>query len=135
MGIAEHAGERGGPIFVRREARAEPIDASLKAAVADPDQLVLAGTYEDAVVGYAAARVDPLHDGARLAVLTELFVEPEAREVGIGDALMAAVLAWASEHGCVGVDSIALPGDRETKNFFESNGLVARAIIVHKALP
>ena len=36
--------------------------------------------------------------------------------------------------GCFGVDSLALPGDRHTKNFFESFGLVARAIIVHRSL-
>jgi hypothetical protein len=33
------------------------------------------------------------------------------------------------------VDSLALPGDRHTKNFFEAFGLVARAIVVHKTLP
>jgi hypothetical protein len=34
----------------------------------------------------------------------------------------------------VGIDAVALPGMRETKNFFEAAGLVARAIVVHKAL-
>jgi hypothetical protein len=47
---------------------------------------------------------------------------------------MEAVLAWAGERGCVGVDALALPGSRETKNFFESFGLVARAIVVHRDL-
>ena len=40
----------------------------------------------------------------------------------------------APTQGCFGVDSLALPGDRHTKNFFESFGLVARAIIVHRSL-
>ena len=44
------------------------------------------------------------------------------------------ILAWARDHGCFGLDSLALPGDRATKNFFESFGLVARAIVVHKPL-
>ena len=47
---------------------------------------------------------------------------------------MDAVLAWAGEQGCVGVDALALPGDRATKNFFETFGLVARAIVVHRDL-
>jgi hypothetical protein len=47
---------------------------------------------------------------------------------------MDAVLAWCRECGCFGVDSLALPGNRETKNFFESFGLVARAIVVHRNL-
>ena len=38
----------------------------------------------------------------------------------------------AAAQGCFGVDSLALPGDRHTKNFFESFGLVARAIVVHR---
>jgi hypothetical protein len=47
---------------------------------------------------------------------------------------MEAVLAWCDERGCFGVDALALPGNRETKNFFESFGLVARAIVVHRRL-
>jgi hypothetical protein len=47
---------------------------------------------------------------------------------------MAALVEWCEGEGCSGVDSLALPGDRATKNFFESFGLVARALIVHKDL-
>ena len=50
-------------------------------------------------------------------------------------AMMEALVAWCRAQGCFGVDSIALPGDRHTKNFFESFGLVARAIVVHRSLP
>ncbi|MEZ5207350.1 MAG: hypothetical protein R2690_10330 [Acidimicrobiales bacterium] len=35
-------------------------------------------------------------------------------------------------HGAVTVSTPSLPGDRSTKNFFESFGLVARAIVVHR---
>jgi hypothetical protein len=48
---------------------------------------------------------------------------------------MEALVAWCGIAGCFGVDSLALPGDRHTKNFFESFGLVARAIVVHRKLP
>jgi hypothetical protein len=44
------------------------------------------------------------------------------------------VVAWCRAAGCFGIDSLALPGDRSTKNFFESFGLVARAIVVHRSL-
>ena len=54
--------------------------------------------------------------------------------MGVGEAMMELVLAWCDERGCRGVDSLALPGDRETKNFFERFGLTARAIVVHRAL-
>ena len=44
------------------------------------------------------------------------------------------IFPWAAEHGCRGIDAIVLPGMRESKNFFEMFGLVARAIVVHRAL-
>ena len=132
MAVAELAETKGGGIYVRREARPEPMEDGLAAAIADDSQLVLAGTIDDVVVGYAAVRVDRLHDGARLGVVTDIYVEPEAREVTLGETLMDAVIEWCTAQACVGVDSIALPGNRATKNFFESMGLVARAILVHR---
>ena len=73
-------------------------------------------------------------DGGVLGVLDDIYVEPEAREVGVGEALMDAVEAWCRGRGCIGIDSLALPGNRETKNFFETLRSVARAIVVHRSL-
>ena len=133
--IAELRSTKGGELWARHEARAEPVEQSLVADLTDDHTLVLAGTIDDAVVGYAVAATEALHDGSVLARVTDLYAEPEAREVGVGEMLLDAVIAWATEQGCVGVDSLVLPGNRETKNFFESFGLVARAIVVHRALP
>jgi hypothetical protein len=47
---------------------------------------------------------------------------------------MDEVIGWAQSHRCIGIDAMVLPGDRETKNFFEMFGLTARAIVVHRAL-
>ena len=44
------------------------------------------------------------------------------------------VLDWCRAAGCVGVDSLALPGNRHTKNFFETFGFKARALVVHRSL-
>ena len=132
--IAELAPTRGGAVWSRREARSLPAIDSIAAAHADPDQLVVVGTIDDSVVGYAAVRVELLRDGGALAVLDDLYVAAEGRGVGVGEAMMDLVLAWAEERGCIGIDSVALPGNRATKNFFESFGLVARAIVVHRPL-
>jgi ribosomal protein S18 acetylase RimI-like enzyme len=132
--IAELMPTKGGALWARREARSEPVDGSLGAALRDPGQLVLVGTIDDAVIGYAAVRTERLRDGAVLAVLDDLYVEPEARGVGVGEAMMDEVVSWSRAQGCVGIDGLALPGNRETKNFFESFGLVARAIVVHRQL-
>src|SRR4029077_14408963 len=102
--------------------------------LSDPDRLVLLGTIAGAPVGYTILSLQQLRDGYVLADLLEIFVEEDARDVGVGEALMAAVTDWAVEHGCDGIDARALPGDRATKNFFETFGLVARAITVHKDL-
>jgi GNAT superfamily N-acetyltransferase len=124
----ELAGLRGGEVWARQTRR--------DAGPAWPDDgLVLVGTIDEVVVGYAIVAVEPLADGGALAVLSDVYVEPEARGVGVGESLLDACLAWASERGCIGVDSVALPGMRDTKNFFEAAGLVARAIVVHKRLP
>jgi hypothetical protein len=47
---------------------------------------------------------------------------------------MELVLAWCRQHGCRAIDSLALPGMRESKNFFERFGLKTRQLIVHRAL-
>jgi ribosomal protein S18 acetylase RimI-like enzyme len=133
--VAELSETKGGAVWARREGRVEPFDDSLRAEIDDPAVAILVGTIDDIVVGYAVASVEVLPDGGKLARLTDLYVDAEAREVGVGELLLDTVLSWAAEGGCFGIDSIVLPGNRETKNFFESAGMVARAIIVHRPLP
>jgi ribosomal protein S18 acetylase RimI-like enzyme len=132
--VEEQLPTRGGALWAAREARALPPDDALAASVADPEQLVLVGEWEGVVAGYAAAHLEALRDGTVLAVLTDLYVEPAVREVGVGEALMDGVLRWAAARGCRGVDALVLPGNRATKNFFEGFGLVARALVVHRPL-
>jgi len=92
------------------------------------------GDLDGAKVGFAAARLTELTDGTSLAEIDALYVLPEARGVGLGEALMDEVLAWAADAGAAAVDAVALPGDRVTKNFFERYGLTARALQVHRRL-
>jgi GNAT superfamily N-acetyltransferase len=134
LAIEELRPSKGGAMWSRREARAEPVAESLAAALEAEDQFVVVGTVDDAVMGYAVVRIEVLRDGDRLGVVDDIYVEPGARAVGVGEAMMDAVLDWCRDHDCIGVDSLALPGNRETKNFFESFGLVARAIVVHRSL-
>lgn len=116
------------------DARTVPYEARLEQELADPDVLVLAGTLDDAVVGYAVVHLEALADATTLGIIDDLYTEPDARSVGVGEEMMKALLAWCRARGCRGVDGRALPGDRHTKNFFEANGLVARAIVVHRSL-
>ena len=132
--VAEQSGERGGAVWSQRETRALPALPSLRVALGDPDQLVLAGTIDGFTVGYGVVGLETLRNGDVLGVVTDLFVEPEARGVGVGEALIGQVLRWCEQHRCVGVDAMALPGNRNTKNFFETFGFTARALIVHRRL-
>ena len=132
--IAELRQGKGGEVWARHLARRTPYEAELRQQIADDRHQVLVGTVDDVVMGYAVATIEELADGGRLGVVTDLYTDAGAREVGIGEAMMESLVDWCREQGCFGVDSLALPGDRHTKNFFESIGLVARAIIVHRSL-
>jgi GNAT superfamily N-acetyltransferase len=130
---AEAREKRGGPLFVDDGLRGEPLE-ELVPEVPSPDRLVLVGTIDDVIVGYAILHVRPLRTGECLGVVEELYVDPEARGVSVGETMMDQLVEFATEQGCIGLDSFALPGDRQTKNFFETFGLVARGIVVHRSL-
>lgn len=115
---AEMVPVRGAEQFLRAEGVAERDDA-----------VVVVGTIDDAVVGFGAFVVD----GDR-ALLAELFTHPRARGVGVGHAVLSEVRRLARGRGCVELDSFALPGDRDTKNFFESHAMKSRLLIVHGSL-
>jgi len=132
--IEELTAQRGGAVWRRAQARPVPPDASLQADLDDPDAHVVVGTIDGTPVGYGVVHADELADGSRLGVISDLYTDEGAREVAVGEQVMGALIDWARARGCFGVDSLALPGDRETKNFFESFGLVARAIVVHRRL-
>ncbi len=132
--IAELETMRGGAVWRRFQGRPEPVDASLADALVDPHQEVVVGSIDGTTVGYGVVRVEGLADGGQLGVIEDLFVDPAARGVGVGEAMMEHVLAWCEGRECIGVDALALPGHRDTKNFFETFGLTARAIIVHRSL-
>ncbi len=125
---------RGAALLFLREVRRHPVGQSLTEEICDPDRTVWVGTIDQFVVGYAAARIDELPAGDRLGVIEDLFVESEARSVGVGEVLANSIVAWFEDHGCSGADALALPGARATKNFFEESGFTARLLVMHKRL-
>ena len=125
----EQADHRGGPLLVARHCRAEPLELAFAEALEDPTTGLWAGVIDGVPVGYALTSAD-----GDVAVIEELHVEAEARAVGVGEAILDAVVAWAKELGCTGIDAFALPGARATKNFFETFGLTARLLVLHRDL-
>jgi GNAT superfamily N-acetyltransferase len=98
-------------------------------AWAAPDAITHVAHIDEVLVGYLVAGVD----GA-LARILDVYVTPEARELGFGDELLAATLAAARAAGATTLDGEALPGDRDTKNLYERAGIKARLITVSTPL-
>lgn len=131
----EIADERGAALLLRQEGfSTSAFEASIRAGLHREDALIVSGTYDGVVFGYSAAEIEVLEDGGLLMGVTDFIVEREIRKSGIGEAMMNLLLDEARSRKCLGIDSRALPGDRNTKNFFESFGLKARMLTVHRAL-
>ena len=129
--IEELAPTRGGAVWRAREARAEPIEEGLERLLDDPDARMVVGTLDGVIVGYAVVRLEYLADGSVLGVIDDIFVEEEARQVGLGELMIDDLMTWCEERKCVGMDAMALPGHRATKNFFEESGFTARQLVMH----
>ncbi|MGH9224867.1 MAG: GNAT family N-acetyltransferase [Acidimicrobiales bacterium] len=132
--IGELAPMRGGAVWRVQEARQEPIEETFRRDLADAAARILVGTIDAVPVGYAVARIENLSDGSRLGVVEDIYVDPGAREVGLGEAMMADLVAWCTQRGCFGMDAMALPGHRSTKNFFEESGFTARKLVMYHSL-
>ena len=129
--------QRGGSLLARREtglvAKALLRPGGLDRLLASSRRRVLVGTIDDAVVGLAVGHLDDVGE-ALLGVVDGCYVEPEARGVGVGRALLEGMVSWFAASSCRGVDATALPGDRRTKNFFEAGGFKARLLTLHHTL-
>ena len=90
---------------------------------------VLVALIDDCVVGYLAATV-----AGEVLRVDEVYVMPEARELGFGDALVEAASELGRSSGCTLIEAEALPGDRDTKNLYERAGITARLIVVSRRL-
>jgi len=116
--------QRGG----RRRLDEVPAVVDWSHAVQESDRVWVA-TIDDVVVGYLELSLV-----GEVAEVRQVWVHPEAREVGLGDALLEQALDAARRRGCAVLEATALPGDRETKNLYERAGITARKIVVSTAL-
>jgi GNAT superfamily N-acetyltransferase len=132
--LAELLPIKGGALLAAREARAEPLEDAYAALLTRDDVRIAVGSIDDVVVGFGVVEVERLRTGDHLGVVTDLYVEPGARSVGVGEAIVGVLLEFCRGLGCIGVDGRALPGHRATKNFFEEHGFTARALVMHHRL-
>lgn len=129
---------RGGPELLAAHSlppESEPIDGRwLAEHWSGPGHLVVAGTIDDVVVGVGAGRLTT-RGAERIGTIDCCYVEADARGVGVGAAIAGTLVRLCSDAGCVALDAPALPGDRATKQLFESQGLSARLVVLHRRLP
>jgi GNAT superfamily N-acetyltransferase len=110
--------------------RDEPDDAAVEAGVrrllADPDtDYLLAG---DPAVGVCGLRYRfSVWTGADDCCLEDLFVEPEARGLGLGRALVAAAFERARERGCVRMELDVNEANPTALALYESLGFESRS--------
>jgi ribosomal protein S18 acetylase RimI-like enzyme len=112
----------------------EPVEGSLRRAIDSPDTIVLVGHIEEVPFGFLLARIEDMlsqADGEKLGVIRLIYVDPEAREVAVGEAMRDLVMEMLRERGITKFDAHVLPGHRLAKNFFEAGGFAARSIIMH----
>jgi ribosomal protein S18 acetylase RimI-like enzyme len=112
----------------------EPVDASFLRLLDDPDAIVALGEIDGYPFGFVVAGVDnilPQAGGEKIGSLRLVYVEPEAREVALGETMRDYVMDLLRQRGISKFDAYVLPGHRLAKNFFEAGGFSARSIIMH----
>lgn len=112
----------------------EPVEESLAAAIDDPGTVFLIGEIEGVPFGFLLARPEPMLDQAKgemIGVIRLIYVDPEAREVAVGEEMRDMVMEIFRSQGITKFDAHVLPGHRLAKNFFEAGGFSARSIVMH----
>lgn len=117
--------QRGGAALLAEQ----PAIGDWVPAIEDHARWIGVGDLDGFVVGYLELAVI-----GEIAVVRQVYVQPEARELGFGDGLLDAARQEAQRHGCSALEGFALPGDRDTKNLYERAGITARKIIVSTRL-
>ena len=119
--------ERGGPQWLATHPELGVAGWSVR--LVDPGWYTVVAGLDEVVLAYGAMRL-PLDDPRRVARIETVYVHPDAREVGLGERIVGALMDTATAVGAVEIEASALPGDRETKNLYERAGIKARKIVV-----
>lgn len=113
---------------------AEPVAVSFSQALEDESKMVVIGEIEGYPFGFLLAQVEgllPQAAGEQICSIRLVFVDPEAREVSLGEVMREHVLEAMRSKGISKFDAHVLPGHRLVKNFFEAGGFSARSIVMH----
>lgn len=113
----------------------EPVEREFASRLADDRALLRIGEIDRVPFGFVLATIDsmlPQAGGELLGSIRLIYVEDEAREVGLAEVMLDDLLAALRDREICRFDAHVLPGHRLAKNFFESGGFKARAIVMHR---
>lgn len=122
------------PMWPLADGLAEPVETSLRGLLGDQESIVVIGELDGYPLGFSWARVEqilPQAGGAEVGSIRLIYVDPEAREVAIGEEMRDYVMDLLRKRGISRFDAHVLPGHRLAKNFFEAGGFSARSITMH----
>jgi len=124
------------PLWSDAEGLAEPLEATLAEALSGPPWFGYVGTLDGVPLGFLLGRDEPLlpqGQGRVVAAIRFIYTATDARQVGVGEAMMGLFMSDARSRGIALFDAHVSPGHRDAKNFFESNGFSARSITMHRS--
>ncbi|HEX5695640.1 MAG TPA: GNAT family N-acetyltransferase [Acidimicrobiia bacterium] len=122
------------PMWPLADGLAEPVESSFQRLLGDLEALVVMGEIDGYPFGFAVARIEeilPQAAGEKIGSIRLIYVEPEAREISLGEEMRDYLIDELRRRGISRFDAHVLPGHRLAKNFFEAGGFSARAIIMH----
>lgn len=123
------------PVWEITDGLPAPVEDAFAGHVAAAEDTVYVGEFAGVPVGFLVWRDDALLPQAgteRVATIRLIYTDPEARRVGVGEAMTTLFLTEARARGIRLFDAVVPPGHRHAKNFFESNGFKARRIVMHR---
>ena len=106
---------------------------SFKEFIGDSRKAIVIGEYDNYPLGYMLIELVSIDDKFATNI-HEVFVDANAREVGIGEAIMDFTIDWSRTNRAAHIMGRTFHGDRATKNYFERFRITARLIQVFKEL-
>ena len=95
-------------------------------SINSPDQKYFNLYSEDNLIGYSR-----LIFQLEYAVLSEIYVLNDYRELGLGTFMLNSIRSYLDELN-IKLRTITLPSDRIAKNFYEANGITARILLMEE---
>ncbi len=120
---------KGAELWKRLESKGDNGPAIFQEYLDHDEKVIVLGEYDHYPFGYILLDLQQI--GRKIASnIQEVFVDIEARNVGLGETMMSLAIDWSRNRGATLLLGRTFPGDRSTKNFFERHHVTARLIEV-----